>query len=68
MGLTNWLQFLVFAAKYHVSVFLIKNSSLGEFYSLFVVDWVCYMFVFVKGIGHGEVYGLGFSERMFSEV
>ena len=26
------------------------------------------MFVFVKGIGHGEVYGLGFSERMFSEV
>ena len=31
----------VFVVKYCCSVFLRKNGSLGEFYRLLVVDWVC---------------------------
>ena len=39
MGLASLLKSLLFAAKYCCSVFLRKNGSLDEFYSLLVVDW-----------------------------
>ena len=40
-----------------------KNGSLGEFYSLLVVDWVCYRFVTVKGVAYGGIYRLGLCGR-----
>ena len=45
-----------------------KNGSLGEFYSLLVVDWVYYRFVTVKEVAYGGVYRLGFCELECSEV
>ena len=38
MGLANWLQSLVLP-QYCCSVYFRKNGSLGDFYSLLVVDW-----------------------------
>ena len=38
----------VFAVKYCCSVFLQINDSLGEFYTLLVVDQVCYRLVTVS--------------------
>ena len=67
-NLKNWLSSLVFVAKYCRSEFLWKNGSLGDFYSLLVVDWVCYRFVTVKGIAYGAVYSLGFCGRPCSEM
>ena len=40
-----------------------KNGSLGEFYTILVVDWVYYNFVNVKGVAYGGVYRLGFCGR-----
>ena len=37
-------------------------------YSLFMVDWVCYSFTTVKGVAHGEEYGLEFCGETGSKV
>ena len=43
-------------------VFLQKNGSLGELrhqrFVVFLVDSVCYSFMTIKGVAHGEEYGL----------
>ena len=52
MGLANWLQLLVFAAKYCCSVFLQKTGSLGKFCCLLVLDWVRYRGVIVKEVAY----------------
>ena len=63
MGLANWLKSLVLPGKYPYGVILRKNGSLGEFghqrfIAFLVVDCVCYMFVTVRGVEHGEDYEL----------
>ena len=73
MGLANWLKSPVLAAKYPCGVFLRKNGSLGElghqgFITLLVVACICYRVVVVRGVAHGEDYGLEFCGGMYSEV
>ena len=58
MGLVNWLQSLVSAAKYYLIVFLRKDGSLGEFYSLLVLDWVYYRFMNLKGVAYRKIMDL----------
>ena len=65
MGLPNWLKPLVLVAKYHCGIFLWKNGNLGKLkhqglIAFPVVDWVCYSFVSVNGVTHGEEYKLEF--------
>ena len=60
MGPANWLQHVVFPPKYCCSVFLKKNGSLGEFYSVLVVDILLVdMFMIVGKAVYGD-YELGF--------
>ena len=68
MGHTNWLLPLVFTEKYFCSVFLWKNGSLGDFYSLLVLDWSCCRLETVKGIAYGEDHGLELCGGTFSQV
>ena len=73
MGLANWLQFLVLAVKYPRGVFLRKNGSLRElrhqaFRAFLMTDWVCCRFLTVRGVAHGEDYGLEFYGGTCSEV
>ena len=54
-------------------VLLRKNGSLGElrhqeFIAVLVVDWACYNSVSVKGVAHGEDYGLELCGETCSEV
>ena len=60
MGPANWLQPVVFPAKYCCSVFLKKNGSLGEIYSVLVVDVLLVdMFMTLGRDVYGD-YELGF--------
>lgn len=45
-----------------------KNGSLGEFYSLSVVDWASYRFLTLKGVAYGENYELEFCGGTCLEV
>ena len=61
-GLANWLKSVVLAAKYPCGMFLQKNNSLGElrhqrFIAFLLVGWVCYSFMPVRGVVHGEDHG-----------
>ena len=44
------------------------DDSLGEFYSLLMVDWVYHRFVTVKRVVYEEDYGLGFYGGTCSEA
>ena len=73
MDIANWLVSRALAAKYPRVVFLQKNDSLGElrhqaFIAFLVIDCVCYRFVTVKGVAHGESCGLELYGRTCSEV
>ena len=65
MGIVNWLKSLVLVAKCLCGVFLQKNGSLNklrdqDFMVFLLIVWVCYGFVTVKEVVHGEDYGLEF--------
>ena len=67
MGLANWLQFPVLAAKYPSGVFLQKNDSLSELghreiVVFLVVEWLCYRFVTLGGVAFGEDYEFEFCQ------
>ena len=68
MGLANWLQSIVFAAKYCCNTFLEKNSSLGTFYSLLVIDLVCYKFMTARGLHMEERMGLNSVRNVLGSV
>ena len=45
-----------------------NSGSLGEFYSLLVVDWTCYRLVTVMWAAYGEDYELELCEEMCFQV
>lgn len=73
MGLANWSKSHVLAANYPCGVLLPKKWKLTwseeqRFVVFLLVDWVCYSFVTVRGVAHGEYYGLEFCGATCSEV
>ena len=73
MGFANSLKSIVLAAKYPCDVLSQKSNSSGElrhqgFIAFLVVDWFCYSLVTLRGVAHGEDYGLEFCGGTCSEV